>query len=71
MTFDRPEGASIAIICFPSGGAAIHATDGSVWCGSNEKKGWHHGPEHEPHARYFLTVNEALRFARSCGWVGE
>ena len=39
MNFDRPESASIAIICFPSGGAAIHATDGSVWCGSNEKKG--------------------------------
>lgn len=72
MTFDRPDpSAAVTVVCYPTGGASLACVDGYVWCDSTRLRGWHPAPDAEPHARYFLTVADALRFARGCGWVGE
>jgi hypothetical protein len=70
MTFDPPEGETIHILCFRSGGAAIQAGSDWFWCGSKAKKGWHQG-DFDAHAQYFPTVERAVMFARGAGWVGE
>lgn len=72
MTYERPDpSAAVTVVCYPTGGASLAASDGHVWCGSARLNGWHPAPDAEPHARYFLTVASALQFARGCGWVGE
>lgn len=72
MTYERPDpSAAVTVVCYPTGGASLATDDGHVWCGSTRLTGWHPAPEAEPHARYFLTVAQALQFARGCGWVGE
>ena len=72
MTYERPDPtAAVTVVCYPTGGASLATVDGHVWCGSTRLTGWHRALDAEPHARYFLTVADALRFARGCGWVGE
>jgi hypothetical protein len=72
MTYERPDPSSaVTVVCYPTGGASLATADGHVWCGSTRLSGWHAGEGVEGHARYFLTVDAALRFARGCGWVGE
>ena len=72
MTYERPDpSAAVTVVCYPTGGASLATADGNVWCASNRLTGWHRGEGVEGHARYFLTVAQALQFARGCGWVGE
>lgn len=70
MTFDAPEGEHIHVVCYRAGGASIQA-GAWYWCGSARKSGWHEGEDAGPHAQYFCTVKDALRFARAQGWIGE
>lgn len=71
MTFELPEGESVHVTCYRSGGACIRAGEAWYWCGSTKKKAWHEGHENEPHAQFFPTVERALMFARGMGWIGE
>jgi hypothetical protein len=72
MTYEKPDPtAALTVVCYPTGGASLATADGHVWCGSTRLNGWHIGEGVEGHARYFLTVTQALQFARGCGWVGE
>lgn len=72
MDYARPTADSlVTLVCYPSGGASIRTDDGYVWCGSTRLSGWQTGDHVEAHARYWLHVEDALRFARGCGWVGE
>lgn len=72
MTYERPDPSSpVTVVCYPTGGASLATVDGHIWCDSYRRRGWHPADDAEQDARYFLTVDAALRFARGCGWVGE
>jgi hypothetical protein len=71
MIFEPPEGESVHIVCYRSGGASIRAGEQWFWCGSMKKKAWNQGEDCEPHAQFFPTVERALMFARGAGWIGE
>lgn len=73
MNYQRPDPSSpVTIVCYTTGGASLATADGHVWCASNRRRGWHEKTDQTMwDAQYFLTVADALRFARGCGWVGE